>query len=255
MIDIHCHILPGVDDGAKHMEDSIAMAKAAVSQGIHTIIATPHHKNGRYNNPKQSVLADLTTLNERIQQENIPLTILPGQEIRIHGDLIEGIEQDEILTLNETSRYIFIELPTNHVPHYTEQLLFDIQMKDLTPIIVHPERNTALLEKPARLYEFVRNGALTQITAASLVGKFGAKIKKFTHELVGANLTHFIASDAHNTKSRDFQLLEATHEVKHNYGQQTLYTLMENAQLLIDDQMIYVDEPQRIKRKKFLGLF
>ncbi|MBU5594388.1 tyrosine protein phosphatase [Amphibacillus sp. MSJ-3] len=255
MIDIHCHILPNIDDGARHMQESIAMAKAAVSQGIHTIIATPHHKNGKYNNPKQSVLADLFILNDRIQQEDIPLTILPGQEIRIHGELIEGIEKDDILMLNETSRYLFIELPTNHIPHYTEQLLFEIQMKDLIPIIVHPERNKVLLEQPARLYEFVRNGALTQITGASLVGKFGFKTKRFTQELIENNLTHFIASDAHHTKSRDFQMLEASQEIRRLYGQEIFYLLMENAQLLVDDQTIYVSEPQRIKRRKFFRIF
>lgn len=255
MIDIHCHILPGVDDGAKHLEDSIAMAKQAISEGIHTIIATPHHKNGRYNNPKNSVLADLTRLNERIQQEQIPLTIIPGQEVRIHGELIEGYQQDEILTLTGTSRYLFVELPTNHIPRYTEQILFDIQMRDLVPIIVHPERNTALQEQPERLYHFVQNGALTQITAGSLTGKFGTKIKKFTNEIIEHNLTHFVASDAHNTKSRGFNMLDANQEINQNYGQHTLYTFMDNAQLILDNEMIYIDEPARIKRKKFFGLF
>lgn len=255
MIDIHCHILPGVDDGAKHLEDSIAMAKQAISEGIHTIIATPHHKNGRYNNPKNSVLADLTRLNERIQQEQIPLTIIPGQEVRIHGELIEGYQQDEILTLTGTSRYLFVELPTNHIPRYTEQILFDIQMRDLVPIIVHPERNTALQEQPERLYHFVQNGALTQITASSLTGKFGTKIKKFTNEIIEHNLTHFVASDAHNTKSRGFNMLDANQEINQNYGQHTLYTFMDNAQHILDNEMIYIDEPARIKRKKFFGLF
>src|SRR5690625_2493026 len=93
MIDIHCHILPNVADAASHLEDSVAMAKTAVQEGIHTIVATPHHKNGRYNNPKKSVLTDLEKLKQRIEQEEIPLTILPGQEIRIHGEMIEGYEQ------------------------------------------------------------------------------------------------------------------------------------------------------------------
>ena len=255
MIDIHCHILPGVDDGAKHLEDSIAMAKQAIAEGIHTIIATPHHKNGRYNNPKNSVLADLTRLNERIQQEQIPLTIIPGQEVRIHGELLEGYEQEEILTLTGTSRYLFVELPTNYIPRYTEQLLFDIQMRDLVPIIVHPERNTALQEQPERLYHFVQNGALTQITAGSLTGKFGTKIKRFTNEIIEHNLTHFVASDAHNTKSRGFNMLDANQEINQNYGQHTLYTFMDNAQHILDNEMIYIDEPARIKRKKFFGLF
>lgn len=255
MIDIHCHILPGVDDGAKHMEDSLSMARKATKEGIHTIIATPHHKNGRYNNPTKSVLADIKTLNDRLQQENIPLSILPGQEVRIHGDLLDGIKKGEILTLNETSRYIFIELPSQHIPRYTEQLLFDIQINDYVPIIVKPERNSMLLERPTRLYEFVRNGALTQITAGSLMGEFGSKVKKFANELIEHNLTHFIASDAHNTKSRTFNMKGATQKIKKKYGRSTLYEFMENAQLLIADEVIHINEPSRIKQKKFLGLF
>lgn len=255
MIDIHCHILPGIDDGAKHMEESVAMAKAAVSQGIHTIIATPHHKNGRYDNPKESIIQGVAELNKRLQNEEIPLTILPGQEIRIYGEMIGDYQKNELLTLNETSGYVFVELPTNHVPRFTGQMLFDLQVHDLTPIIVHPERNTVLLEHPNMLYEFVRNGALTQITAASLVGKFGKKVKKFSHDLIETNLTHFVASDAHNTTSRGFCMQEATAEVKNVYGHQKLYYFMENAQYLINDQTVFADEPARIKTKKFLGLF
>lgn len=255
MIDIHCHILPGVDDGAKHMEESLSMARAAVKNGIHTIIATPHHKNGIYNNPRKSVLADLKLLNKRIEEENIPLSIVPGQEVRIYGEVIEGIEQEEILTVNETSRYVLIELPANDVPLYTRQLLFDIQMNDYVPIIVHPERNTVLREQPSKLYEFVKNGALTQITAGSLIGKFGTKIESFTKELIEHNLTHFVASDAHNLRSRPFNMKEATQEIKKRYGDHTLDTFMDNAQSLIDDKPIFIDEPHRIKRKRFLGLF
>ncbi len=255
MIDIHCHILPGMDDGAKHMEESVEMAKAALTQGIDTIIATPHHNNNKYFNTKTTIIKAVEDLNERLVKENLPITVLPGQETRIYGDMVQGVKKGDLLTLNQTSPYIFVELPTNHVPRYTEQLLFDLQMEDLTPIIVHPERNTELLEHPSKLYELVRNGALTQLTAASLVGKFGKKIKKFSHDLIEARLTHFIASDAHNTRSRGFVMAEAIEEIKNQYGQQMLYTFMENPQLLINGEALYIDEPHRIKTKKFLGLF
>ncbi|MCZ0702988.1 protein-tyrosine phosphatase [Natronobacillus azotifigens] len=255
MIDIHCHILPNVDDGAKHMEDSVAMAKEAASQGIHTMLATPHHKNGRYDNPKDSIIQGVAELNKRLEAEGIPVTILPGQEIRIYGEMIEDLNHNELLPINETSRYVLVELPTNHVPRFTAQLLFDLQVQEITPIIVHPERNTQLLEHPNMLYDFVRNGALTQITAASLVGKFGKKIKKFSHDLIEANLTHFVASDTHNTTSRRSYMQEATKEIKQIYGTGTVYYLMENAQLLIEGQTVFAEEPTRIKQKKFLGLF
>ncbi|MGM8366178.1 tyrosine-protein phosphatase [Virgibacillus sp. W0181] len=254
MIDIHCHILPGVDDGAKTEEDSLAMAKAAVEQGIHTIIATPHHKNGSYENDRGQIEKHLTFLNDLLQSEQIPLTILGGQELRINGDILTDIENGEILPVNDT-KYVLIEFPSSSVPHYAKQMLFDIQVAGLTPIIVHPERNKELLAQPEKLYHFVRNGALTQVTAASVIGKFGKHAQKLSHQLIEANLTHFIASDAHNTTSRTFHLNEAYQEVKDLYGLDTYYMLLENSHLLIDNMNVNRLEPEMPKKKKFLGLF
>lgn len=217
MIDIHTHILPGIDDGAKSEEDSIAMAKQAVEQGIHTVIATPHHYNGSYFNDKASILTNVSILNELFKNEGIPLDVLPGQETRIYGEILQGIDNDEILSLNET-KFLFIEFPSASVPQYAKQMLFDIQMKGLTPIIVHPERNIELLENPNLLYDFVKNGALSQVTAGSLVGKFGKDIKKYAEQLIECNQTHFIASDAHNIKSRKFVMNEAFDSIEKNMG-------------------------------------
>ncbi|GAE46926.1 manganese-dependent protein-tyrosine phosphatase [Mesobacillus boroniphilus JCM 21738] len=114
MIDIHSHILSGIDDGARTLEDSVALAKAAVQEGIDIIIATPHHKNGRYDNPKETVKDKTEILNLLLQEEGIPLEVLPGQEPAIHGEIIEGLDNGEIQTLNGT-QYLFIELPSGHV--------------------------------------------------------------------------------------------------------------------------------------------
>src|SRR5699024_3118528 len=108
---IHSHILPGIDDGAQTEADSLAMARAAVEDGIHTIIATPHHKNGAFENIKENIITYTTILNELFESEGIPLTLLPGQETRINGDMIEDIQKDELLTLNHT-KYLFVEFPS-----------------------------------------------------------------------------------------------------------------------------------------------
>ncbi|MDL4838950.1 tyrosine-protein phosphatase [Aquibacillus rhizosphaerae] len=255
MIDIHCHILPSVDDGAKHFEDSIAMAKQAVNQGIDTIIATPHHLNGSYENYKIDIIEDVKSLNARLAEEKIPLTILAGQETRINGEMIDGLERGHLLPLNETSGYLFVELPSNNVPRYTKQLLFDLQLYGVKPIIVHPERNKELIENPDILYEFVKNGTLTQVTAASVTGKFGKKIKEFSHQLIESNLTHFVSSDAHNTTTRGFCMQDANNEIKETYGSSMVYYFMENAQLVANGELIVGDVPDRVRKKKFLGLF
>lgn len=254
MIDIHCHILPGLDDGAQTIEDSLDMAKEAIKQGIHTIIATPHHQNGKYTNYKRDILLEVAKLNQVIQTNNIPLQIFPGQENRINGDIIADYQNNEILTLNQ-SNFLFIELPSGHVPRYTGQLLFDLQLQGLIPIIVHPERNRQLLENPDLLYQFVERGTLTQITAASVTGAFGNKIKEFSARLIEENLTHFIASDAHNIHNRGFKMEEALDLIEKRYGIDTVYMFTENAAHLVDGNNIYVEPPTKIKRKKFLGIF
>ncbi|WP_286230079.1 tyrosine-protein phosphatase [Neobacillus mesonae] len=248
MIDIHCHILPGVDDGAQTMEDSITMAKQAAKEGIHTIIATPH-LNHQYDNRKQAIVEKVDAVNLALKQEGVNLIILPGQEPRIYGEIIEDYEKNEIQTLNG-SRYVFIEFPSNHVPMYSEKLLFDLQVKGLTPVIVHPERNSELIEHPDVLYNLVEKGALTQVTASSLCGYFGKKIKIFSEQLIEANLTHFIASDAHNVVNRAFKMEEAFNLIESDFGVDYVYLFTENAEFLIDNKNIIKEMPERIKKKK-----
>jgi protein-tyrosine phosphatase len=254
MIDIHCHILPSIDDGAKDINESIEMAKVAVLEGIQTIIATPHHKNNRYENPKGTILERVKELNDALLQEKIPLKILPGQEVRIYGEVVKDLELGEILPLAET-QYLFIELPSGHVPRYTETLMFDLQRKGITPIIVHPERNQDIIERPELLYHLVQKGVLTQVTASSICGYFGKKIQKFSLQLIEANLTHFVASDAHNIHNRTFKMIEALDMIDFKFGQDMVYLFKENAELLIKDQNIYKEIPEQIKKRKFLGIF
>jgi len=254
MIDIHSHILPGIDDGAQTIKDSIEMAKAAVNEGITTIIATPHHKNNQFTNLKSSILTKVNDLNTVLKQENIPLTVLPGQEVRIYGEVLEDYYKEEILTLNHT-KYLFIEFPSSSVPRYAERLLYELQTEGIIPIIVHPERNKELQEKPDLLYQFVKNGALTQVTASSVAGYFGKNVKKFSEQLIEHNLTHFVASDAHNVNNRGFKMVESLDIIEENFGVDYIYLFKENAELLLEDGNVIKEIPERIQRKKFLGIF
>lgn len=254
MIDIHCHILPGIDDGAATIEDSVVMARAAVQEGITTIIATPHHKNNKFSNPKSSILTKVNDLNTVLKQENIPLTILPGQEVRIYGEVLEDYYKEEILTLNHT-KYLFIEFPSSSVPRYAERLLYELQTEGIIPIIVHPERNKELQEKPDLLYQFVKNGALTQVTASSVAGYFGKNVKKFSEQLIEHNLTHFLASDAHNLRNRSFKIVEAYSVIEESFGIDYFYLFKENVELLLKDGNVMKEIPEMIKRKKFFKLF
>jgi len=254
MIDIHCHILPGVDDGPATIEDSLEMAREAVREGIKVIIATPHHKNNSYENIKEDIVIKVNELNNQLLKKDIPLKILAGQENRIYGEIIKDFQQGEIQTLNN-SKYLFIEFPTSSVPRYTERLLYDIQIEGITPIIVHPERNKELMTNPNTLYNLVKNGALTQVTAASLAGYFGKSIQKFSKQLIEYNLTHFIASDAHNIGNRTFKLNEAFDIIDKEFGDEYSSIFIENAELLVADENIYKEVPEQLKKRKFLGIF
>lgn len=250
MIDIHCHILPNVDDGPDHVELSLAMARQAADEGITHIIATPHHRNGRFENAKADILREVEKFNERLEKENIPVTILPGQETRMNGDMLADYESGNILTLNNTDRYVFVEFPPNDVPAYAAHLLFDLKMKGLVPVIVHPERNRAIMEKPNRLYRLIKDGSLSQVTAASIVGKFGKKIQEFSLELIEHSLVHFIASDAHNVTSRAFHMRAAYREITKEFGYDVADEFQTNAIRVMNGEDIYIDEPVEFRRKK-----
>ncbi|SES89191.1 protein-tyrosine phosphatase [Oceanobacillus limi] len=254
MIDIHSHILPGIDDGAQTITDSLAMAQAAVEHGIRTIVATPHHQNGRFNNEKAEIISYVKVLNTELQDHHIPLTVLVGQESRMNEYMMEELQSGKIATINGT-KYVYVEFASSHVPLYAKQILFDIQVAGYTPVIVHPERNQQIFEQPSILYDFVQIGALTQMTAASIAGKFGKAIKRFSHQLIDANLTHFLASDAHNITSRGFVMQEAFQELRKIHGDEVYYMFMENPQLMIDNKNVIREQPEMLRKKKFLGLF
>ncbi|MDR4925430.1 CpsB/CapC family capsule biosynthesis tyrosine phosphatase [Peribacillus simplex] len=254
MIDLHCHILPGVDDGSADMQESMVMAKKAVEAGITHLFATPHHFNERYVNVKDDIIDCVVKLNECLQQENIPLSVHPGQELRIHRELFVSLEKGEVLTLDNTDRYLLLELPSVHVPTYTQELIYELLLKGITPIIVHPERNKELIENHNLLFKLVQEGALTQLTSGSIIGLFGKNIKSFSKKIIEHNLAHFIATDAHDIASRGFTLQEAYETITKTYGIERALYFKENAEQLIHGQGPSIEKPVPIK-KKFLGIF
>ncbi|MEE3953525.1 tyrosine-protein phosphatase [Peribacillus frigoritolerans] len=254
MIDIHCHILPGVDDGSSDMKESLNMAKNAVEAGITNIFATPHHLNEKYVNVKMDIIDRIVMLNESLQQENIPLSIHLGQEVRIHRDIFTSLEKEEILTLDDNGTYLLLELPSGRVPTYTQEVIYELLLKGITPIIVHPERNKELNENHKLLFEFVQEGALTQLTSGSIIGNFGKSIQSFSKKIIEHNLAHFIATDAHNIGSRGFTLQQAYETITKTYGIQRTFYFKENAEQLLKDQSPAVEKPLPFK-KKILGIF
>ncbi len=199
MIDIHCHILPGMDDGPASLEESLKMCKIAYNDGIRIIVATPHTLNGLYLNGKEEIRNLVEILNSKT---DIDIKILPGADVHISPDIPELIEDGNIMTINDNMRYILIEFPYMNVPQNIDRFLFSLKKRGITPIITHPERNLAIQRDIKIMYELLKMGALSQITGMSITGDFGRDVRVCAENLLTHNLVHIISSDAHSQDLR-----------------------------------------------------
>lgn len=202
MIDIHSHILPGLDDGAANLDAALKMAKMAVKDGITAMIATPHCCDGVYDCQKTKILAACDKLNFELYKADIRLQIYPGAEIRLTPELIELLEKDELLTLGNRGKTILLELPDRFIPKSVVRVVKQVQATGLKVIIAHPERNHTIHMQPEIMAELLYEGATMQFTAGSLVGKFGRPIKLFSEALVKEGKIQYLATDCHNTGLR-----------------------------------------------------
>jgi protein-tyrosine phosphatase len=217
IIDLHCHILPGIDDGAADTEAAIAMAQLAVSCGISTIVATAHHLPGIYSPSPETVLEALSRLTEETRAREIPIQIVCGQEIHIEPDIVERIISGSLLTINSTN-YFLVELPFSQIPEGAQEIIFRAKISGFTAIIAHPERNIEIQRSPEILANFVESGALVQITGASLAGRQGEEVKETAKQLLQKKLVHIIASDAHKADAGIRDFLWAFDYVRSLYG-------------------------------------
>jgi protein-tyrosine phosphatase len=214
------------------------MCRQASEDGIKTIVATPHILNGVYDNNPQAIEEKVKILNQKIKEINLSLQILPGSEVHLSADIIEAIKKKEILTLNK-SNYILLEFPHTQIPLHIEEILFQIQIMGITPIISHVERNLKFQQKPALLSRLIQKGALAQITAASLCGFFGPVPKKISQRFLSEELVYSIASDAHSDseKGRGSFFSQALTEASKIIGRQPALNLVQsNPQKIIANQ-------------------
>jgi len=202
MIDIHCHILPGIDDGSPDLQTTIKMARAAEADGIEAIIATPHANLTR-GRPTPDAIRDLTAqVNEALSREGINVTVFPGAEIALSDDLQQQIEAGSVLTLADRGTHVLIELPFTGFPTFVPSLFFNIQLLGFTPIIAHPERSAAARIDLELVIGLAHRGAQLQINAESIAGREGRVIRKITQTLMRKDLVHYIASDGHGARHR-----------------------------------------------------
>jgi protein-tyrosine phosphatase len=200
VIDLHCHLLPGIDDGPRTIEESVAIARAASRAGIDTIVATPHASH-RYPNRPADIERLVSELDERLRAEGIAVQLRTGAEIAMTH--LAGIDPGEIdrMTLGAGGS-VLLEPPFLAVVTGIDGIVARLQGEGRRVVLAHPERCPAFHRDPDLLRALVGDGALTSITAASLVGRFGKDVQRFASRLVAEEMVHNIASDAHDSHRR-----------------------------------------------------
>ncbi|MBN1663685.1 MAG: tyrosine protein phosphatase [Deltaproteobacteria bacterium] len=201
MIDIHCHILPGLDDGPETLGEAMEMCRRAAADGVRTIVATPHFKPGTYEYAGADILAAAAALGEAIEKEGLDVRIIPGAEIAVSPEMKDYVKRGGCLTLNR-SRYFLAEFHPLSVPSRWDAFLESFLDAGLRPIIAHPERNYWFIKHREALSAAVQRGIMVQITAMSITGGFGPETRDFSAYLLKNNLVHAIGSDGHSADLR-----------------------------------------------------
>jgi protein-tyrosine phosphatase len=259
MIDLHSHILHGMDDGAETIEGSLQMCRVSQRDGIQTIVATPHILPGIYNNNRSTILAKVRELNDAIKKFGVKsldsmtqfpndsiteLEILPGADVHFSFDLLQRHEKKEIVTVNDQGQFLMVEFESQGIPYQSEEVLFQLLAKGIIPIISHPERNFEIEKRPRRYYEMIRMGCLGQVTAMSLIGGFGSEAKRIAEKLLKNRLIHFIASDAHSINGRPPVLSTGVRAAEKIVGREEAQKMVtEYPQAILDGKRPNIPEP------------
>jgi protein-tyrosine phosphatase len=228
MIDLHTHILPGVDDGVKSEEEALAFARMAVADGIKVTVATPHCKEGSWENDRKLVLERVAALQATLRAEGIDLELQPGAEVHLAPELVERVEDGRAPTLADNGKTLLLELSLSQYPVELEKLIFELKLAGLEIVLAHPERIRYFQEHPDRYEAVVRGGAWGQITTGSILGLFGTDAREYSEELLRKGLVHVLASDAHSTRKRCPVLSEALEAIVPLVGERYAQSMVES---------------------------
>ena len=240
MIDLHCHILPGIDDGAGDLAMALAMARMAVDDGIVTIACTPHILPGVYNNTRVNIEAAVLRLTVEIEEAGIPLQLTTGADVHIAPDLLEGLKNGRVPTIAD-SRYFLLEPPDHIVPPRMSDVVFGIIAAGYVPILTHPERLTWLEKNYALVKQMAAGGVLIQLTAGSFFGRFGRRAKYWSERMLDEGMVDLVATDAHNVDHRPPLLTPARDFISERAGD-------EIAKLLVVTNPLHILENVLISR-------
>ena len=200
MVDLHCHVLPGLDDGAATMDDALALARAAEAAGIDTLVATPHIRHD-HPFPLEVLPQRVSELRVALAEAEIEVKVVAGGEVAL--SMLADLEDEQLvpLCLGE-GRYVLVESPYTRAPSLLETALSSLRRRGFRPVLAHPERSVTFLRDRPRLEALIERGVLCSVTAMSVEGAFGTEIREFTMDLLASGLVHNIASDAHDARRR-----------------------------------------------------
>jgi protein-tyrosine phosphatase len=201
VIDLHCHILPGIDDGATDIAVSLAMARAQVTQGVSVVACTPHILPGLYHNSGPAIRQATAQLQEALQQEGIPLQLVTGADVHMTPDFAGGLRSGRLLSIAD-SRYVLVEPPHHTAPPQLEDFFFNLVVAGYVPILTHPERLSWVPSRYAMIKRLVHGGVWMQLTAASFTGAFGRNALYWAERMLDDGCVHVLASDAHDAERR-----------------------------------------------------
>ncbi|OBR89877.1 tyrosine-protein phosphatase YwqE [Clostridium ragsdalei P11] len=250
MIDIHSHILPGIDDGSKSMEDTMNMLRLTEEDGVETIAATPHFYKGYYENSYKDVLELVDKVRNEAKQENICVNIVSAQEVFLDRHTVENFKSGEIGCIEGTN-YMLVELPMMNVPKNALDIIYELEIRGVHPILAHPERYKYIIDTPSKINEFMNEKCLLQVNTGSVLGLFGKKVKKTAELLIESGVCSFIASDAHSTGGRCPGISKALEEAL-RFNKDIEEQVLDNCKKMLKNEIIQLPE-ERIKERK--GIF
>jgi protein-tyrosine phosphatase len=204
VIDLHCHYLPGIDDGAQTIDEALTLARAALRAGIHTSVLTPHVHVGRYNNTLASIQRSFTAFQQVLATHGVPLNVRVGGEVRIAAEIMPLVEQEQIPFIGQLGgdRIMLLEFPHSHLLVGGDKLIRWLLDRRIRPLIAHPERNRDVMRNVDKISEYVAMGCLLQVTGASIIGQFGENAQACAYALLDRNWVSVVATDAHNMQHR-----------------------------------------------------
>jgi protein-tyrosine phosphatase len=220
-VDIHCHCLPGVDDGPATKAEALALCRALFDDCITTVIATPHQL-GRYSgyNEAAQIREEVSILNEALKSNGIGLTVVPGADVRVDERIAELLHADKVLTLADEGKYILLELPHEIFIDVTP-LLSELTCLGIHAIISHPERHSVLMQRPEILKKWLEQSAHLQVTSGSLLGGFGPEAQRAAWNFLTSGWASLVATDSHNTNQRKPCMKAAFERISVELGEDT----------------------------------